>query len=104
MSSYPTSAELAAFRRSIPGSRQRHSHSAASNWHPVTIDGAPAGAWPDERKIGLGYIVTHEESAYRDAHDASRARRGAAAIRHAAYEAEGWATFAQALSLYAELS
>ncbi len=73
---YPTSAELAAFRRSI----------AAHRDYPVTrarpsylFDAQRSNAWSWERENGIGY--TAGGSAYRDAHDASRARKGARLIR-----------------------
>ncbi len=85
MSSYPTSAELAAFRerigsdhRSDPLARQALIHRSTAF---TTYEAG--GAWPDELLNGIGY--TAGGSAYRDAHDASRARKGARLIRSAAW-------------------
>ncbi len=67
-SHYPTSAELAAFRLWIRRAQHR-----SRVLHPES------GAWLDEIDSGIGYTLN--ATAYRDAHDASRARKGAAALR-----------------------
>jgi len=76
---YPTSADLAALRRSI-GRRfgwQRIGHSAAADWHPVS-----GGAYQDEVDHGMSPdpLVT----AWGAAGDASMLRRAATAMRERA--------------------
>lgn len=60
-SHYPTTAELAAFRRSIVDA-SKHPH-----WNePVAPFGRTPGAWPHEREQGIGYTFGQQ----------SRLRRG----------------------------
>ncbi len=73
---YPTSAELAAFRREIAYNRDGQAHATSLAFGCVT------GASHDyERSDGIGYSAQQVKRAYRDAHDASRARKGARLIR-----------------------
>ncbi len=74
---YPTSAELAAFRRSYG---VRFSLMTDTGIHYTSVDAihpTASATWAVERSHGIGYC----NSAYRDAHDASRARKGARLIR-----------------------
>lgn len=89
MSHYPSSAELAAFRRSIGSSnglRARYmSHPDGTVAHPTT------GAWASERQHGIGYRMA-------DKYWSGVARREASAMRSRAYWAagspNGWGLFA----------
>lgn len=82
---YPTSADLARFRRayrlaphdpaSVPGDALRY-HASPPGWEADT-----GGAWPHERKRGIGY-----PGATLDAHLNADARREASALRSRAYD------------------
>ena len=93
MSHHPSSAELAAFRRSIAGivAPSIYTTGAVCDDHP----GGPesgygcARAWPHERERGIGYreiggirISQYARASYRDA---GIARREASAMRSRAY-------------------
>jgi hypothetical protein len=82
MTHHPSSAELAAFRRSIAPldapwkhpDRPLHTHADGTEHHP--------GAWPDELRHGIGYRPAHHwQYTATTAHD----RREASAMRSRAY-------------------
>jgi hypothetical protein len=80
VSHHPTSAELAAFRRSIP----RRFPSVPGAPFRETLRG---NAWPWERREGIGHTVGPRGNRIFSASDpGTEARAGAAAMRHAAFE------------------
>jgi hypothetical protein len=93
MSHYPTSADLAAFRRSIAGHPD-----ALVDMHPDRYPGF-TGAWSDERQHGIGYRISQDDPdltwcrdeccVWADGDSYVIPRREASAMRSRAYVARG---------------
>lgn len=91
MSHYPSTAELAAFRRSI------HNANPDVDWRigpdaPCFVNDPPAAAWPDERRDGIGYLETAPDAMCivipdGAVHTGAIARRRAGVLRSRAYRA-----------------